>query len=567
MIAGDEPLDVRTSNVDGVPVMWLPVDDVSVTAGLVFRVGRADEQLARAGVSHLLEHLALFEVGRAHPDLRFNGQVDQTTTSFFVEGTPAQVVTFLRDVCQRLHDLPAQRLEVERDILRSESDGRSLSTAPAVLHRWRFGARGYGLVAWEEYGLNQLSIEDLNAWAARFATRGNALVWMTGPPSPDLSLPLPDGQRIVVPGAVDVLPRFPTWFNDGPAPVTAAHSLVARSSAARAMACLLEKRLVQRVRYELGASYSPHVAYEPTLPETAELLVVAEPVAGQEAAVAHEVLTALAAMADGDISSESLTAWRDLSARMPTDDPSVLRGALVFRALARLLGSRDMSAEEVQHEAAAVDATSVAAAAAEAASRALYRIPEDVKAPPGIVQAPVWSPELDAGRRHEERRPSPEGEPHVLCAGPIGVSLARNDGNHVSITAGDVEALLVWPHDLRTVVGSDAATLDINPAYWHDGPELLRDLDAMVPLERHVRMRQDIDAPPGPTGVGEPVGVWLLFVGLLVLLGALVVALFIGVASFTLLPLVLLTVGTLRALRFLQRTRHARGLPRSGWPS
>jgi hypothetical protein len=45
----------RTS-VDGVPAFWTHAGG-GMAAGLVFRVGRADESLARGGVTHLIEHL------------------------------------------------------------------------------------------------------------------------------------------------------------------------------------------------------------------------------------------------------------------------------------------------------------------------------------------------------------------------------------------------------------------------------------------------------------------------------------------------------------------------------
>ena len=44
--------------VDGVPTFYVDVDGPFV-ATLAFRVGRADERLPSAGVTHLLEHLAM----------------------------------------------------------------------------------------------------------------------------------------------------------------------------------------------------------------------------------------------------------------------------------------------------------------------------------------------------------------------------------------------------------------------------------------------------------------------------------------------------------------------------
>jgi hypothetical protein len=54
---------VQRTTVAGVPAWWAPADG-PVTATLMFRTGHADETLANAGITHLVEHLALFPLGR-----------------------------------------------------------------------------------------------------------------------------------------------------------------------------------------------------------------------------------------------------------------------------------------------------------------------------------------------------------------------------------------------------------------------------------------------------------------------------------------------------------------------
>ncbi|MBT2467655.1 hypothetical protein J7E97_07175 [Streptomyces sp. ISL-66] len=90
-----------------------------VTAGLLFRVGRADETLATSGITHLVEHLALHRhvpPGDPHHD----GATAPAHTGFQVTGTPAEVVAYLNGVCASLRDLPVERLETEKEILRTE---------------------------------------------------------------------------------------------------------------------------------------------------------------------------------------------------------------------------------------------------------------------------------------------------------------------------------------------------------------------------------------------------------------------------------------------------------------
>ena len=81
---------VRRTEIDGVPTFWHPAPG-PLRAALIFRVGRADEQLAQAGISHLVEHLTLASLGeRDHP---VNGFVDHHRTVFYSSGSAEEVGT------------------------------------------------------------------------------------------------------------------------------------------------------------------------------------------------------------------------------------------------------------------------------------------------------------------------------------------------------------------------------------------------------------------------------------------------------------------------------------------
>ena len=105
-------MDFERSSVDGVPVFWTEAGE-EMLAGLTFRVGRADESLARGGVTHMIEHLALYPVG-VEAAKHYNGQVDAVTTMFLRRGTAEEIAEFFRAVCANLRELPAERLERER---------------------------------------------------------------------------------------------------------------------------------------------------------------------------------------------------------------------------------------------------------------------------------------------------------------------------------------------------------------------------------------------------------------------------------------------------------------------
>ena len=78
---------IEQTTVDGVPTLFAPAAG-PLRAGLTFRVGRADETLARSGITHLIEHLALFHLNMA--DYHFNGSTGPVTTDFHLQAPKAR---------------------------------------------------------------------------------------------------------------------------------------------------------------------------------------------------------------------------------------------------------------------------------------------------------------------------------------------------------------------------------------------------------------------------------------------------------------------------------------------
>jgi zinc protease len=184
-------VDLSVRELDGLPLIIAP-DDGPAEVGLLVRVGWADEPLSRAGLSHLVEHLALSGIDR--PEHPWNGAVDATHTLFHAEGTPEQCAGFLQEVAAGLSALPLDRLEVEGRVLRSEAAHHRRSSVSGRLLELRCGPAGYGACEQEQFGLRALDAEEMLHWAAHRFTRRSAVVFWTGPPPPDdLSCPLPDG--------------------------------------------------------------------------------------------------------------------------------------------------------------------------------------------------------------------------------------------------------------------------------------------------------------------------------------------------------------------------------------
>ena len=79
---------ITRSDVDGIPVLHAPRPG-PVAAGLVFRVGQADETLPQHGITHMVEHLALHRQGVG--DIHHNGATGDVVTHFVVRGSTALV--------------------------------------------------------------------------------------------------------------------------------------------------------------------------------------------------------------------------------------------------------------------------------------------------------------------------------------------------------------------------------------------------------------------------------------------------------------------------------------------
>lgn len=203
----------------GVPLFFEEGPEPAV-ASLIFRVGVVDEAPARRGITHLVEHLALFPLGRR--DHSYNGFVDALTCVFHAKGDQAELEAFLSDVAASLVALPFERLEIEKGVLRREADSSGADVVSRML-AFRFGRRGYGASLLTEMGLRWLGEEEVEAWRRERFTSGNAAVWMQGLRPPSVNFELPEGGRRPPPQPVELQGlTFPAFVAEGSGGVAAA---------------------------------------------------------------------------------------------------------------------------------------------------------------------------------------------------------------------------------------------------------------------------------------------------------------------------------------------------------
>lgn len=488
---------VRWSEVDGVNVAWSE-EPGPLRASLVFRIGKADERLAVNGITHLIEHLALFPLGQ-QPHYQ-NGAVRTSLTSFDTAGDPSEVSAFLSGVCASLGALPADRLAMERRVVETEASRRPGGTFTSAL-AWRFGPNGPGLWSAEEFALQTVDAAALQSWADQVFTRENAVLVLSGPPPASLRLSLPSRGRLAVPPLVDMLPRTPAWFQHS-WPDVGMLTVLPRSSAAVAYMYALQHDLVENLRIRLGMAYSPSVDYEPYDGDTALLFARADAHREHLEQVTQVFAGTVSGLADRGPSPERMTEYRDVATRQYAHPGAGLAAAL-YEATDLLLSGTYTPIGEIRARLDAMTDADVGDAARAARDALLYAVPGGVTLPVDrAVRAPLYSTEPPVtGRRLQPigvSQPvgSPRPEAPELVVGEDGLSLDTGDGRISTVRFATCRVALAWPDGRRSVVSPEGIPVTIEPNLWQSGREVVGLIDGATSHVQVTRPARDPETIP-----------------------------------------------------------------------
>ncbi|MCR6489187.1 hypothetical protein M8542_40825 [Amycolatopsis sp. OK19-0408] len=476
---------LSTFEVDGVPAVTAKRSG-PLTAGLVFRVGQADETLATAGVTHLVEHLALhrFGVGEHH----FGGATGADHTFFETTGSEAEVVAFLAGVCASLNDLPLDRLETEKSILRTEESRRGAGQ----LARHRYGAQGYGLPDFPELGVPRLGPAEVGGWARTWFTRDNAALWVAGERVPaGLRLPLPAGVRRPVPPRPVVLGSGPAYFSHGVGGV-AFSTVVRRGPAAQVFAKVLERELFRALRQEGGYSYEVTTSYRDRGDGLAEIVGLADALPDKDAAVLGGVVDVLAQFKVGRIDARDVESVR-AQAESALYGADAVAARLPAHAVALLSGVSLPNPEDRIAELRALGVADVHAVAVEACGAMLLQAPHGRSADwAGYTAVPACSPAAVTGTRFAARD---RADCH-LVVGAEGCSLHTPEGAS-TVRFADCVAMLAWPDGGRRLIGADARAVQVDPTLFTGvTPVVTAAIDAAI--GPHRTLPQPARATPAP---------------------------------------------------------------------
>ncbi|GGN27139.1 zinc protease [Actinoplanes campanulatus] len=507
---------IKRLEVDGVPAVLGPASGPT-HAGLVFRVGTADEPLARRGLTRLVEHLVTDGLGT---DGRQLGATGAEHTFFHMHGTPTEVAEFLTGVCGALRNPPAARLATVRQLVQGTPPDRD------PLPMWRHGARGFGVPSYPEWALPGITEDDVREWIARYFTRENAALWVAGEEIPEgLVLNLPSGERRPAPTVTTELPVTPAFFSRAGGTI-AWDTVVRREARAAVFATVLERRMMNDLRRRDGISYQPHTEYVPRADGTARIIAVADALPEKQEAALGGLIDVLAAMRAGQIDPDEVATVVKLTCEGLRDSES--RGARLPGQAFNLLSGREVQTlEEALAEVRAVTAEDVTEVAAAAYDAGLLMTPPGSSADwAGYTAAPEMSEAALPGRVHRGRK----DRGLRLISGDEGISVTGY-GQVASVRWDECALLLAWPDGGRWMIGLDAVTARIEPTLYRGADRVVREIDARIPARLRIDMppRDRVAIPQPEAPHREPrLAAWrarwgpyfaLLFFGPFVLLG------------------------------------------------
>jgi predicted Zn-dependent peptidase len=462
----------------------------------MFRVGRVDEPLPSAGISHIAEHLALSSFGSVGHSM--NGRVEATRTLFMASGTPGEVSKFLVDVASRLHDLPFDRLETETRILRAEAASSKTGTVESLL-ALRYGASGFGQYVRPEYGLNWLGAPELMAWSQERFCTNNAAVWLTFAPPEDLEIALPAGTQRPLENVHPVDLAYPAVLQRASAEL--ALSLVGEWGPALAgLSRMLRDRLQSRLRDELGISYQAHADYQRLESATAHLTLAASTTPDQ----ATELVTPVLGICD------SVCAHGTTAEEIETDagrferalnEPGAIIGLLDQRATAALIAQPWVNPRDLIQQLRTIHPETHGRLMNELMQTSLWLVPTASTLPPGRFHSfPEWSTYRLTGQTlRPDARERTNIHPEGLVLAHEGLTYVHDEprAQIITIRYADCVALLRWDGGQRGLIDSDGSSIQVLPTRWRKGSNLDSVIDSHVRQALWVPMG-NLTAPSRP---------------------------------------------------------------------
>jgi len=403
-----------------------------------------------------------------------NGFVDLGRTAFMTSGSQDHITTFLARVSRLLHDLPAERFEHERRVLRTEAQTRSPGLIDDLL-TWRFGARTYGLNGYREWGLESLQLEELHRWTAERFVAQNAVLWLSFEPPDGLELALPSGRRHGLPCGDERSGLFPGAMRWG---VLAGLSWPSRRTPEAAMAEFALARCLERqLRHTDGVAYSVAQDLIDIGPDRTLATLVVDAAYGHHQSVTDTIQRVAREFAERGHTAEDADAWRH-GWRESQEHPDSALGILDAMARRRLFGQPVLRSEEWMEAAVSANAEAVAEVVRRGLDETTHVIPHGATPGAGIALLKATGKGSLAGRRWSRaQHAQPLGTPPLgLVIGDDGIQQTGEAGDP-AVRWADAVGVLQWDDGSRIVVGADGTEVAVVPHRWVDGDSATAEID------------------------------------------------------------------------------------------
>ena len=497
----DSSDDLSVGQVDGVVTLSLAAGALPgpLRACLMFGVGRIDEDLPTAGITHLVEHLSLANIdGITCP---WNGQVSSVSTRFMVAGDPDQVSRFLTTVSQHLRELDIDRFSDELRILEIESSRRQLSQLEQDLG-FRYGPRGAGLLGWPQHGLKRLTSDEVQSWASERFVAQNAILWVSGPIPEGLTLAgLPTGERVSRSENPPLLTRQRTFRRLKSNSVSL--SLLSTSAGYGTMVGMLiaRQRAHERLRLREAVSYSVELARVRTGGGHGLEYLSADGADESGSIIFSELSRVIDELATVGPTSDELGTVRS-QFRQAQADPSSMAGGMDGIAERYLLGRPFKRLEGWRTELDSLTSEEVRGALAEELSTLFAIAPHGLEGvPENWSELESWSGSRVDGTTHLSIAGRERGK---LVVGSEGVSWIQDAEHFQTVLWVDAAACFSWDDGQRVLVGQDNRRVVVTPTKWQGGSELAAVIDSALAAGLRIPMGEG-----GGSGVANADIRWL----------------------------------------------------------
>ena len=323
---------IHTEDHNGIPVMWSDIRS-TYSGALILGIGIQDEPVRLGGVTHLLEHLVMNQVGKVL--INHNATTNDVSLAFYAQGPERLVADFLHRVAESicsLESLTYAAVHAEAAHIAAEMADANERTGTGPLLE-QYGAATLGLLDLGAPAHRSLTREDAISWGRTWLHAGNAVLTFSGPVPADLDVVLPPAADTPERPEISRLPyRRTGWVGGGRVPLAVSLDIGSEDRAVKFVTSLvIERALFEdlRERRHLVYSVDGHVGL--VSHETSALTHVMDPQPDDILATAEAALDVLRGLAaDGppqELLDRIVEEWRNLE-----EDSDTLYGFVVSAA-------------------------------------------------------------------------------------------------------------------------------------------------------------------------------------------------------------------------------------------